>query len=574
MAAPIELLGVIEKKALETFNKRNINVKKIAVVRKSDRFSSGDIVIPAGCHEKQDDTVLCKLRETLFEDLKRSGVPVTKISGDDFNSVAIYLDRNSIFKETVGLVTAEKERYGLGKEKKDETVILCNESLLKCGKSDNADDISLEDLRSFLMQEHITHLLQSQSYNVLQLVEKKRFETLKSLFSQFGTGLSYFVEAAADTDTDKPEISEFLKCPYITRSDDNGKSNGGKYKTEGTCERPESEKDIGLVYEFDMKKYLQEKGLTVGKTGFDKNLSMCEVFSCDAPTELLNTSVLINNIIKDKNAKKCLHITGQSCAFSRQKVHLILQEIVEKNSRCISQKHFVYGPVTRRQECSDSNVVSADDLFRLRYAQLRQAAIMKYGEAVHGEGWAATLEALTAACIKFEMLSCVPRNTLKLDLSEEDMEGSGLATSVGSFVMYNCARLATLFKHFEEEVECDTYPPLPPVSDVDFSMLREEAEWSLLFNYVYTFPELVEQTVDNVDNCDTICAKIHTQKVCQMLSSLSRSLSSYYSRYHVLGEPRAQLLPTMYARLYLLKAVHQVMINGLASLGIQPLSQL
>jgi hypothetical protein len=34
------------------------------------------------------------------------------------------------------------------------------------------------------------------------------------------------------------------------------------------------------------------------------------------------------------------------------------------------------------------------------------------------------------------------------------MEGSGLATSSGSFVMYNCARLATLFKHFEEEVDC------------------------------------------------------------------------------------------------------------------------
>lgn len=41
---------------------------------------------------------------------------------------------------------------------------------------------------------------------------------------------------------------------------------------------------------------------------------------------------------------------------------------------------------------------------------------------------------------------------VKLDLTVNDEMDEGYV-STGSFVMYNCARLATLFRHFEEAVE-------------------------------------------------------------------------------------------------------------------------
>ncbi|XP_060560393.1 DALR anticodon-binding domain-containing protein 3-like [Ruditapes philippinarum] len=575
MAASINLLAVLEKTARESFSEEGIHVKKIAVVRKSDRFSSGDIVIPSGCHDKIQNEVLQKLRDKIFKSLLESGQPVKKVSGDEFNSITVYLDRTIIFKEAIQSVMIQKERYGLKDEKRNETILLCNECLLNNKTLLNKDDISLDSLRSLMVQDHMVQLLQSQCYDVFQLVRKDTYENYRPVLSQYGTDSSSILEGAVNTDSKNSVISKFLMNKFIEKVEKTEGTGIEKGDSERVSETAKTDSGPRLAYEFNMREYLKDKNLNVGKTGFDKNLSVCEVFSLDSPAELLNTSVLVSDALKEQKAQKCIHVTGQSHAFSSQKIHLILRELLDIDEKSTTQKHFVYGPVTKRQSCSDSDIHTADDLFRLRYAQLRQAAIMKYGEAVHGEGWAATLEALTAACIKFEMLSCVSRNTLKLDLSEdEDMEGSGLATSSGSFVMYNCARLATLFKHFQEEVDSETYPPLPPISKIDFSVLREEAEWSLLFNYVCTFPDLVEQTIDNLDDCDTIYAKIHTHKVCQMLISLSRNLSSYYSRYHVLGEGRAQLLPTMYARLYLLKAVHQVMINGLALLGIQPLSQL
>ena len=60
--------------------------------------------------------------------------------------------------------------------------------------------------------------------------------------------------------------------------------------------------------------------------------------------------------------------------------------------------------------------------------------------------------------------------------SDVDVAGQSrdAASTSGVFVMYNCARLATLLRRFETEVERKTYPPLPPVSDVDFTNLHEE----------------------------------------------------------------------------------------------------
>lgn len=42
---------------------------------------------------------------------------------------------------------------------------------------------------------------------------------------------------------------------------------------------------------------------------------------------------------------------------------------------------------------------------------------------------------------------------MKLDLSEGNDFGGGVDNRAGAFVMYNCARLATLFKHFNKAVD-------------------------------------------------------------------------------------------------------------------------
>lgn len=64
---------------------------------------------------------------------------------------------------------------------------------------------------------------------------------------------------------------------------------------------------------------------------------------------------------------------------------------------------------------------------------------------------------------------CLPQ--LLLDLADS-MSTKG--TKSGTFVMYNCARLATLFEGYQRGVDQGLYPTFPPVSSLDFSLLREE----------------------------------------------------------------------------------------------------
>lgn len=104
------------------------------------------------------------------------------------------------------------------------------------------------------------------------------------------------------------------------------------------------------------------------------------------------------------------------------------------------------------------------------------------------------------ASIKFEMLSKAPQRQVSLGAPQDWDGGTGRVvaarplcscavlqllvaladststkgTKSGTFVMYNCARLATLFEGYKRSVEQGLYPAFPPVSSLDFSLLREE----------------------------------------------------------------------------------------------------
>lgn len=112
--------------------------------------------------------------------------------------------------------------------------------------------------------------------------------------------------------------------------------------------------------------------------------------------------------------------------------------------------------------------------------------------------WTEVFSVLSAATIKFEMLStapqsqvspgarqdqglwnrrchacsCAPVPQLLLALADGSISTKG--TKSGTFVMYNCARLATLFEGYKHSREQGLYPTFPPVSSLDFSLLQDE----------------------------------------------------------------------------------------------------
>uniref|UniRef100_A0A8V5GVU7 Uncharacterized protein n=1 Tax=Melopsittacus undulatus TaxID=13146 RepID=A0A8V5GVU7_MELUD len=188
------------------------------------------------------------------------------------------------------------------------------------------------------------------------------------------------------------------------------------------------------------------------------------------------------------------------------------------------------------------------------------------------EAWTEVIDTLTAAAIRFEMLSTAHRSQITLDLQDSSISTKG--TKSGAFVMYNCARLATLFDTFQRAVEQGTYPPLPPPSELNFSCLREEGEWLLLFNYLLPFPEVLQQAAQLPAPTKGIRITANTEAVCKFLIQLSMDFSSYYNRVHVLGEPFPHLFEQMFARLQLLAAVRDVFHSALGTLHLPPLSQI
>ncbi|NWU97459.1 DALD3 protein, partial [Upupa epops] len=263
-----------------------------------------------------------------------------------------------------------------------------------------------------------------------------------------------------------------------------------------------------------------------------------------------------------------VHVVNCEEEFQQQQLDL-LWRILDPGAHTALQKHLVCGPV---KVSNPSSPIGADQYFQLRRHQMYEASMMKYGELAQDEAWTDVIDTLTVAAIRFEMLSTAHRSQITLDLEDSSISTKG--TKSGAFVMYNCARLATLFNNYERAVEQGTYPPLPPPLEQNYSCLREEGEWLLLFNYILPFPEVLQQAAQLPTCTKGIRITANTEMVCKFLIQLSMDFSSYYSRVHILGEPFPHLFDQMFARLQLLGAVRDMFHSALATLHLPPLNQI
>lgn len=139
------------------------------------------------------------------------------------------------------------------------------------------------------------------------------------------------------------------------------------------------------------------------------------------------------------------------------------------------------------------------------------------------------------------------------------------STKGASFILYNSARLQTLLRTFEQKVSDGIYEKLPPLSDIDFSLLSNEEEWELVYGYIFGFPNLINRCIENIDSssCSVHC-------LIKFLDGFVSTFSVYYRRVRILTETRAHLMPLVYSRIYLLQAVQKVFNMTLRLLDIEP----
>ncbi|XP_021573279.1 DALR anticodon-binding domain-containing protein 3 isoform X2 [Carlito syrichta] len=233
----------------------------------------------------------------------------------------------------------------------------------------------------------------------------------------------------------------------------------------------------GVLGSLCLKELVKEQGRAAG---YDPNVDNCLVTE-----DLLSVLAELQEALwhwpkdsyrglagaPDADADSCLVIHVVSCEeeFQQQKLDLLWWKLDDKAP--LIQKHLVCGPV--KVAGTPGTLMTAPEYYEFRHAQVCKASALKYGgNLAQDPAWTEIFGVLSVATIKFEMLSTAPQSQLLLDPADSTISTKG--TKSGTFVMYNCARLATLFESYKCSMEKGLYPTFPPVSSLDFSLLHDE----------------------------------------------------------------------------------------------------
>ncbi|KAJ8370919.1 hypothetical protein SKAU_G00109470 [Synaphobranchus kaupii] len=417
------------------------------------------------------------------------------------------------------------------------------------------DTVTLGQLRTLLMADHLGALLQRQGFSISYCpVLPEGCEIivfLKLLGVDWPT-----VPVGSTNDQREEELWEaLLNSPY---RESEGETEEENSRSEGKGMANERSGEENVAVKINLKRVVEEKRLQ----GYDPNLGTYTVHR-DSVFQLaqLQRAVLGFQV----PVAAVFHVSCCQDEFRQQQMAVLWRA----GGATFTQKHLVCGPVK-----TPGTHLSAAQYLQLRRMQMKEASEMKYGEQVEGQTWDDIIRVMTSATVRFELLSTAHSSPVTLDVQRE----GGVSTKGprgGVFVMYNCARLHTLFNSYERAVEQGLYPEIPDGSQLDFSALKEEGEWLLLFNHLIPFSELLDQSGRALEQGGGGArATLRTEQVCRFLVSLSKDFSSYYNRVHVLGEPMPHLFNQMFCRLQLLRALRELYHCALDTLHIPPIPQL
>ncbi|XP_012815980.1 DALR anticodon-binding domain-containing protein 3 isoform X1 [Xenopus tropicalis] len=509
-------------------------------------LKSRDFLVPRGALKKlfPDGEVPEDLLNTL-KSLNSPGMPPIRSSLQSEAGLVIQLDRPAVFQRLLTdyspyLRPAPSDVPG------GQNVVILNCSPLHACR--NLDSLRLSHLRAALITDHLAELLRLTGATV-QLIPAVQNQDIKNFLHQLGVSWPSVSEATSVGETVSAFKQSLKECIYVNCND------GEQQELQDETPR--------VLFNMHLRPFIEEQHLS--QQGYDPNLDAFLVSEED-----LEHVAWLQTCVQEcqEEAAHCtvLHVVSCEDEFHQQKLDL-LWRILDPGAT--TQKHLICGPVRVLNPLSP---VSCAQYFHIRKSQMQEASVMKYGDSVQGNRWDEIITCLASAAIKFEMMSTAHRSQVTLDLEDTNITTKG--TKSGAFVMYNCARLATMFESYSSAVQKGLYPEFPSVGDLNYSTLREEGEWLLLFNYILPFPEVLAQSVQISLSSRGIRVTANTEAVCKFLVNLSMDFSSYYNRVHILGEPLSHLFGQMFARLQLMKAIQSVLHSALDTLHILPLNQI
>ncbi|TRY66864.1 hypothetical protein DNTS_033031, partial [Danionella cerebrum] len=413
------------------------------------------------------------------------------------------------------------------------------------------DTLALGQLRTILIADHLGAQLRRQGYTISFCPALPQGSDIVNLLKVLGIDWPTVPVSWTNEDREEKLKKALENSTYRDRETERGKR-----RSRG--EEIEESRGIREEVRINLKQVVEDENLQ----GYDPSLGTCTV-----QREALGHLAQLDSAAAGFPVSEVtsLHVTSCQDEFRQQQTAMLWRAA----GATAVQRLVMCGPVK-----TPGVQMNAAQYLQLRKAQMKEASEMKYGDQVEGQTWDDIIRVMTSATVRFELLSTVHSSPVTLDVQRD----SGVSTKGprgGVFVMYNCARLHTLFSSYEKGVEQGLYPEIPGGSELDFSALKEEGEWLLLFNYLIPFSELLDQSAQILEH-EGGGARVHlrTEQVCRFLVSLSKDFSSYYNRVHVLGEPLPHLFNQMFCRLLLLRALRELYHSALDSLNLPPIPQL
>lgn len=307
-----------------------------------------------------------------------------------------------------------------------------------------------------------------------------------------------------------------------------------------------------------------EQGMTFGRTqtiGKTFNLK----YQPDAQSDLTTHRLcLIKNI-----AAKALSLHGYTLSTEENCADKYMFTSKSEGSVDKGYEKYICGVVTNYHTNSKETCLTWEQYVKCKMDQLAELSEHKLIENERNNTKKDYfLHNLANAIVTFELMAVKPSRSVVIENNFED--NRSITNNKGaSFVLYNTARIATIIMKYNEKVSCGNYPSLPNIENVDFSQLYEEAEWELIYNFIFGYPQMIDDCL----KCETkFC--IYPQVLCLFLSRLCQKFSVYYRRIKILTEGGDHLIAKMFARLYMLQALQVVLENALDILDITPVSRM
>eukprot|EP00794_Sanderia_malayensis_P006325 gene6325-7050_t len=478
-------------------------------------------------------------------------------TNDQKTELSVKINREKSFLKFIDNICKLKEKYGHVQEKKCNLVLFNMVSNKR--EIEPLHKITLEDMRALATATHLKNILAANGstclmlhHNATTLESQMHNEQVKNISENY----------CSSDRIEQLERNLLIRCK------------------ESKFRRCEDMKEVAMakdrMMEMDLGRYIMEiQAMCKEKLDFDKGIQYIKVAEDDEKplsclSDVCKFELKLTNAFQQLGEQRysVLHVAPTRRKWETQISSLLWRLTCNRNELLYKMMLCCFGPcITSIDSVSEKQ--SFAKYLSLKCAEIREAYVSRYGSEVQGDNWDQTIQSVSIACIKFDILSVPLRNKVEFKF---DTDSNSSRESL--FVLYNYSRLCTLLRNHEKEVTKGNYKALPTVNDVDFSNLKEEAEWRLFVKYVIQFPLLINSLGDSLSKTHKFHVNPTVNKVCSFLTSMARDLSSYYHQTKVLLDPRPHLFPLMNARIYLVIALKQVMLNAFELIGINPPTQM